>query len=152
MFCDTELPIIFGASICPLRRGWQGGVNPLRAHLPPKTLADTLRAASAEAASAFFLCRWLTRHGQREPLPDSRVGNLSRESSSLARTTSRLYCTRNLSLRNMRLARTPTIAEPLESVALGDLRKVTAWPENLTIKRPHRTDEFSDEWFAMHSP
>jgi len=31
------------------------------------------------------------------------------------------------------------------------LAQVTAWPENLTIKRPHRTDEFSDEWFAMHA-
>jgi hypothetical protein len=136
----------------PASTGLARGREPASRPSATQTLADTLRAASAEAASAFFLCRWLTRHGQREPLPDSRVGNLSRESSSLARTTSRLYCTRNLSLRNMRLARTPTMAEPLESVALGDLRKVTARPENLTIKRPHRTDEFSDEWFAMHSP
>jgi hypothetical protein len=37
------------------------------------------------------------------------------------------------------------------NVAVGDLRKVTAWLENPTIKRAYRTDEFSDEWFATHS-
>ena len=62
----------------PASTGLARGREPASRPSATQTLADTLRAASAEAASAFFLCRWLTRHGQREPLPDSRVGNLSR--------------------------------------------------------------------------